>query len=95
VEKVYKRYFLCGGRKWQIGGFMRCIGGDDWNRPTIRRATPEDIAEVSAAMRRRAVVNNEWRKEDQAVIDAVHAIITATAPRQAPNPSDKPAGSTP
>jgi hypothetical protein len=85
VTEVYKRHFVCGGYKWRTDESMDMIGAGKWSTMSIRPATPEDIAAVAARRRRREVVSHEWRKDDQAIIDAVHAIITATAPRQAPN----------
>jgi hypothetical protein len=90
VTQVCKRYFVCNGCKWRMDEGMSMIGADTWSTMTIRHATPADIAAVAASRRRSEVVSHEWRKDDQAIIDAVHAIITA--PRQAPNPSDNRAG---
>jgi hypothetical protein len=86
VEKVYKRHFICAGLKWQLDGYMRCMGGNKWYRPSIRLATPEDAAAIAAEERRYAVSAYEWRTADQSAIDAVYAVITA--PRTAPNVRD-------
>ena len=87
VDKVLKRYFVCAGRKWEKDRTMRCIGGNTWYMPTIRRATDADEVAIAAGVRRHKVVHYDWKSADQSIIDAVLTIIS-----QQPNtPSTSPA----
>jgi hypothetical protein len=84
VEKVHKRYFVCGRLKWAFPnahGWMHQIGAPSFATTVIRHGTPERIAEVQSLERRRFVADFDgWGKVDQSIIDAVHAIITKEKP---------------
>jgi hypothetical protein len=55
-------------------------------------ATPQDERDVAAAKRRYEVGRFDWSDADQAIIDAVHVLISA--PRQASNAKAQPADQT-
>lgn len=79
VEKVYKRYFTCAGRKWSYDGrIMRCMGGNKWHRPRIRRAMPKDEEAIAERQRRHDVRHFDWNGAPQSIIDEIHNIITRT-----------------
>lgn len=76
VDKVLKRYFVCARRKWANDRTMRCISGNKWYTPTIRRATDADEVAIAAGVRRHKVVHYDWESADQSIIDAVLTIIS-------------------
>jgi hypothetical protein len=88
VTQVCKRYFVCGGYKWDLSSCSLGMynqygrGHGSWYVRVARKATDEDIACVEAGRKFRVVSGFAWPKNDQALIDEVYAAITKHEARQ-------------
>jgi hypothetical protein len=71
VERVLKKYIVCGGSKWSIDGFNHLINADRWSMATIKVATPEDITAIRHAERAEYLRALPWLRLPAEVVERI------------------------
>ena len=79
IERVLKKYIVCGGSKWAIDGFNGLLAAGIWSTASIDVASPKVIAEIRHAERAEYLRTLPWLRLPVAVVERISNEASAEA----------------